>query len=313
MKKVILFAGLALASMAFVSCSNDETVNERMQQPIQEFSIHDDGIEDVKLKISALNNQQFNQEQKTRGLFSVLKKFFCVVISDAVGGIVGTAICPGAGTVAGAVSASAYIASKNVDNLHIGLATRVNDYASLKMNNDSLALNNVVIANDDTELTFADSIGYYHNAILKEMNEEGALPVNDESNEIFENVLSEASKITGYQITSQDANELIKANEDFKKFVNSGIAELSMEDDFETYCNELCTVYPEKADEIYVLKEFFKGLSNIDITEDDTDYIQKVLKIIEDSDLEESMKQNLKNAVLIGNASYRLWNVEDNL
>ena len=41
--------------------------------------------------------------------------------------------------------------------------------------------------------------------------------------------------------------------------------------------------------------------------------IQKVLKIIEDSDLEESMKQNLKNAVLIGNASYRLWNVEDNL
>lgn len=41
------------------------------------------------------------------------------------------------------------------------------------------------------------------------------------------------------------------------------------------------------------------------------EYMQKVLLIINNSSLDEELKQDLRNAFIIGNASYQLWNTEE--
>lgn len=124
-------------------------------------------------------------------------------------------------------------------------------------------------------------------------------------------VYLEASRISGIPTSIKDADELVSVNNDMRRFVESGIAVFLPDDDFDAYCNKLSGLYPEKANEISVLKEFVYGLSNIDINETDTEYLQKILLLIDESEIDEISKKNLKSAVLVGNASYRLWNVQE--
>ena len=69
--------------------------------------------------------------------------------------------------------------------------------------------------------------------------------------------------------------------------------------------------YPNKQGELTLLETFFSGLNNIDVDENDGDYLMKVLKLVDNSELSEEIKRNLRNAFIVGNASYQLWNVPD--
>lgn len=44
--------------------------------------------------------------------------------------------------------------------------------------------------------------------------------------------------------------------------------------------------------------------------ENDGEYMNKVLDIIQNASLDDQTKQLLRNAVIVGNASYQLWNVQ---
>lgn len=65
---------------------------------------------------------------------------------------------------------------------------------------------------------------------------------------------------------------------------------------------------PENDKELDVLEEFFNGIVNIDADENDGTFMNKALDIVDKSSLDETTKENLRNAFIVGNASYQLWN-----
>lgn len=303
-KKLFLFVCLIASAIAFFSCGNDEVTCEVNAEDSEQVC-YNDHFMSLKNNIKTLNEETFGDEVKTRGIFKFFKKLLSIVISDAAGAIVGTAISPGTGTVVGAVSASAYVATRNVDDINISFGMH-------KISINEKSLDGVVIENPAIKTTFADSIGYFHNLILVSMNNSGKLPLMVQSSEeIVNNVYLEASRISSIPTSIKDADELVSVNNDMRRFVESEIAVFLPDDDFDAYCNKLSGLYPEKANEISVLKEFVYGLSNIDINETDTEYLQKILLLIDESEIDEISKKNLKSAVLVGNASYRLWNVQE--
>ena len=303
-KKLFLFVCLIASAIAFFSCGNDEVTCEVNAGNLEQVC-YNDHFMSLKNNIKTLNEETFGDEVKTRGIFKFLKKLLSIVISDAVGAIGGTAICPGTGTVVGAVSASAFVATRNVDDIEISSGMH-------KISINEKSLDGVVVDNPAIKATFADSIGYFHNLIPVSMNNSGKLPLAVQSSkEIVNDVYLEASRISGIPTSIKDADELVSVNNDMRRFVESGIAVFLPDDDFDAYCNKLSGLYPEKANEISVLKEFVYGLSNIDINETDTEYLQKILLLIDESEIDEISKKNLKSAVLVGNASYRLWNVQE--
>lgn len=303
-KKIIFIFLLDCVCYCFFSCGNDEVTCEVNAEDSEQVC-YNDHFMSLKNNIKTLNEETFGDEVKTRGIFKFFKKLLSIVISDAAGAIVGTAISPGTGTVVGAVSASAYVATRNVDDINISFGMH-------KISINEKSLDGVVIENPAIKTTFADSIGYFHNLILVSMNNSGKLPLMVQSSEeIVNNVYLEASRISSIPTSIKDADELVSVNNDMRRFVESGIAVFLPDDDFDAYCNKLSGLYPEKANEISVLKEFVYGLSNIDINETDTEYLQKILLLIDESEIDEISKKNLKSAVLVGNASYRLWNVQE--
>lgn len=58
--------------------------------------------------------------------------------------------------------------------------------------------------------------------------------------------------------------------------------------------------------EILVICEFLKGITNID-AEDIDSYSTKVLNLIDLSQLSGTVRQNLRNGVIVGKASKKLW------
>lgn len=58
---------------------------------------------------------------------------------------------------------------------------------------------------------------------------------------------------------------------------------------------------------IAVMKEIINGLENTDPTQDDGQYYQKVLDIVETSSLDSNMKTRLSDGIIIGQASNHLW------
>lgn len=69
--------------------------------------------------------------------------------------------------------------------------------------------------------------------------------------------------------------------------------------------------YPEQSDKLNVLETFFEGISNLNVDENDGDYFNRVLELISTSSLDEDTKQSLRNAIIVGNASYQLWNTDE--
>ncbi len=68
--------------------------------------------------------------------------------------------------------------------------------------------------------------------------------------------------------------------------------------------------YPNLSSKLSVVREFMLGLANMDINENDGNYAQKVIELINNSNLDENSKKELRAAIIVGNASYQLWTVE---
>lgn len=64
---------------------------------------------------------------------------------------------------------------------------------------------------------------------------------------------------------------------------------------------------PHKKNELNLLESFLQGISKVDATMNNGIYLEKVLNIIDTSNLNDDFKQDLRNGFIVGNASYQLW------
>lgn len=147
--------------------------------------------------------------------------------------------------------------------------------------------------------------GYIHNKVIVELYKQyGEDFFELPQEEIVVLVNKEVSKRTGESLddlNAQSADVLNKARLGTQMFIESN--------SIDEYFDKLKTLDPSKDDEFNVLKIVTQGFERIDIETDNGDYANKVIHIINDSNLPIKEKSELKSSVAIGNASVRLWNL----
>lgn len=314
MKKIILTVScLSMVLMGTVSCNNDEYDVASQEATIsQEDALALQGLQN---DIASLNDATFGEQQvKSRGFGGFFRRFMKIVASDAIGGLFGSLAGGPVGTIAGAAAASGAAAIPTVNSKIVLCRATVQTKLDL-LNDEKLALDDVVLPGNTNsvrpaQLTLEDSVGYYHNKALLEIDRNSqnglaGLSTSELTNRIYLSVERSAGLKTGtlQSEVNKKTPELIKLNENIQEYINKSETE-------EAYLLQMKKLYPKRAAEIAVIEEFVKGVKNLNPSMDDSSYAKAVLNLIEKSKLSEEMKKNLRTGVIVGNASARLWNPE---
>lgn len=313
MRKIFMTVScFSLMLLGTTSCGNDEYEVGNQEVTVSQEDVL--ALQGLQSEIANLNDATFGEQRvKTRGLGSFFRKFVKIIASDAIGGLFGTLAGGPVGTIAGAAAASGAAAIPSI-NEKIVFTRAATFNRVVLLNDEKLALDDVVLSggNSNTirpaQLTLEDSIGYYHNKALLEIDKNSqrglaGLTTEELTKEIYLSVERSAGLNSGslQQEVNKNTPELIKLNENIQQNINKFETE-------EDYLQQMKKLYPSRAAEIAVIEEFVKGVKNLDPSMDDSAYAKAVLALIEKSNLSEATKKNLRTGVIVGNASARLWN-----
>lgn len=157
--------------------------------------------------------------------------------------------------------------------------------------------------------TLKDSIGYYHNVILADLS--NTLKKSDASvDSVLTHVATTTSKY--YKESASSILTHLKARRGFFNGIMY-IKGTELEK-----CNSLHEIFavwkkqnPGNDKELDVLEEFFNGIVKINIDESDGKFLNRALDIVDNSALDAATKENLRNAFIVGNASYHLWSTNE--
>lgn len=172
---------MLLGLFLFCSCSSSDSFeNVDVNNVMSEESLQEDQLVSVQSQIESLNQEMFTSSNETRGFWKFFTKIVCTVFADAVGGLVGAGLSGGNPVVAAstAVSASGLVAFANNDKLSFNAHVKTNKkkkngIIDLGMNHDTLSINATLIPQESKYkqfVTLNDSIGYYHNVVLKDLS-----------------------------------------------------------------------------------------------------------------------------------------------
>ena len=314
MKHLILLI-LGLCTFVFSSCSSDELSTTKMSKTeefLQKDEVELTELSSVQSQIDSLNQSMFplTNSTQTRGIGKFFKKFFSIVVCDAIGGLYGNLYGGPVGSVGGAILASSVAAFAPVELSTNSISSE--DISNRPVNSNSIALSPNVIPSEGVNgslITFNDSIGYLHNEAMIELNQ----TLTSEERTIDKLALRVVELTSqNYNVSEDSLSNYFNAN---MEFYNDIISENLFESSEATTVHEVMSkwkdLYPEQSCQFDVLESFFNGISNLEVDNNDGTYLNRVLEIIDSSSLETTTKQNLRNAFVVGNASYQLWNTED--
>lgn len=282
------------------SCSNDvASVVTPISSNEVENQLDAESLTALQGKIALLNDSIHTQQLETRGIGKFFRWLKNIVVTDAVGAlwglttgnvavaIGGAALCSGATAIGGALGV-------------VDLDTRANVKKDLVLNTD---LNDLVFAKDEKELALQDSVGYFHNKLLINTFKENNFSIE----ELPQATVQEFNdNINSAKLSSSDTAML---NTEYKKFQN--IQKKYAGNDFDDYTKYLGNCYPDLKGEISVLAEFMNGLADVESGNSQTEYVKTVLKLVDESKLSDKLKQALRNSLIVGNASKKLWEVNE--
>lgn len=293
------------------SCNSEENACETsLSQEPSEMALSPE-FANVQREMLVLNSDvAIANPSQTRGLFGWFRRILGVTVADAVGGIVCSWFGP-AGAAAGATATSGLVAAF-LGEPEITISTRSggDDELFLPMNPEDKSLDNLVPEVVGEELlSVDDSIGYFHNRILLDIKNENA-GVKLSREDLLTCIAQKTS--TFYGVDEKDIKRDMDANKDVFDFVTQSEYKSLDNESIHDIVAAWIARYPSKREELTLLETFFSGLSNIDVDENDGNYLMKVLELVDQSELSEETKKNLHNAFIVGNASYQLWNVSGN-
>lgn len=315
MKNLILFAiGLVICC----SCSSFETsdapsllISPKASSQTYPSNVDDQNLIAVENRLDSLNRAMFSEEIPTRGWKDFFKRFISVVVADAVGGMFGSS-CGPVGTATGAIVASAVAAFVPAENIYISRSCDNDNGDIPQMNPPAISLSSDLVPSQSTGTTntVEDSIGYYHNMVLMSVN--GNISNNDRNIDSLIVKLADISYKTYNTSREVVLNSLNENRQFYETIVSYIVPQQNQEPSLDEVFALWMSLYPDNSQKLSVLKSFFKGMYQIGINENDGDYLNKVLEIINNSSLDRKTKEDLRNAAIVGNASYQLWNVEEN-
>lgn len=299
MKKV-LFIFVAFVAIVFSSCSNEMTSVAPPTTPNKiEGSAKQAALAALQGQIATINNSACISTPETRGLGSFFRRLWRVVYTDAVGAIFGFKFGP-VGSVVGAAACSTFTGVQDEMNSRATLEQSNLEF-KYKLNDDLSDL--VPITDTETQPTIQDSIGYLHNKAILNLNKE-LKPISINSIPVLLQDEVKAEMPKQYTFTPTDS---INLNQTYQMFVKNEQAFTG--NDIDTYEKHLVACYPQQSGEIKVVSEFLKGISSIE-AESEKEYIKTILKLIDEANLSAEVKQSLRNGVIVGNASHRLWQLK---
>lgn len=303
MKKLIFFFVMAL-TMLCASCYSEDSVGVPTTSAT-EIAVKTDSLASLQAKIAELNGQMQVQSPTTRGW---LKRFLHRALADAVGALFGNLYGGLAGAVVGAASFSALACAVEVVNNEPNNANKSEESVKLDDKIAHCDLDEDLVPTDENcDESPIDSIGLYHNKVLIDVavDEENEMSVSEYPNALLNAVRNNYPNLG--EISSCDSVRIVTASSEFLEFEK----EYKGGKDIDSYAEYIESKYPSKKGEIEILKEFFNGLPYAEASDMTSEYMNKVLKMIDDASLSADVKQNLRNGVIVGNASNRLWKLED--
>ena len=283
----------------------------------------------LRQNILDLNESTFQRTSMTRkSIFGgFFKRVLNIVVADVGGFIKGALNGNNVWNSAGSASTKAVVETA-VDITKALVDTKQTSFGSaLKMNkrrlspdsynmtdfiNDSEdALNEVIPDPVDYVETQMDSIGYYHNKIITELfceNNSIDYWSHLSTEDIIEKVDSAFSKEPIYErITTETTSSDIFILESFYDQISEKV---NLYESPVELCNDIKNSHPELSDLLMVISAYIEGLENVNAGDDWNDYTNTVLTLISNSDIDLSMKQNLRSAIIVALASSHLWNPE---
>ena len=293
MKKIIVIL-VAVIAAVFTSCSNEQAGIITTSNNVVEENANVANFVALQDQISTFNDSLGINHQVTRGFFSRLWKVIC---ADAVGGLFGNRWGGPAGAVVGAAACSGGAALENSTR---AFAEKKIDFR-YEMDTDLDGL--VPSSTNGSASNSEDSIGYFHNkALVNLKNSNKLISIHDMPVLLLDEVKNEIPQNTTF--TDKDSVQLNKTYQEFvaneEKFTGNDIS---------SYEKHLVDCYPSQSNEIKVICEFLKGITNIDAV-DANSYTSKILEMVENTQLPGNIKRNLRNGVIVGNASKKLWKLQ---
>lgn len=316
MKKLLLAASFVLAFTSLTSCSNEDTMAIGTENKMELTQTDVDEITMLQNQIEVYNSTHFEAQPQTRGWIKNLFKGLVTAFADAVGGIMGTGIGGVPGGIAGGALTSGvvglYLFSDDKIDLEpvggfIPYKSPVKDY--------NTAFSNIVVSRDSiynyVNTMQNDSIGYYHNAILYDI-------FNDTTK------LAKARKMTSDEFCSyllDRVNEVYSINKE--QVIANGCIEKST-----IIADIIRNAFNQAQSKEYIIDELYnklsldKKISNLLLTYiegamasaekgDNNDYLNEMLDLLNRANISPEVKGGISDGFIIGNASSRLWKMDN--
>lgn|GEM_PF-1650998 len=293
MKKIFFIVSITLATITAFSCSNDET----------ETANNDHSATEAKqiVNLQKLQNDMANltkewqtkqplaitRSEKNSNFTNNMTNSISITGADLAGAFIGANI-GGIGALVGGALASgvAYWERERYGNKGFAFST--------------IVPNNTIIFKDKSTATMIDSIGYYHNKILMNIGEKRL--ADAEIEDIEELIINSAIEVTG---NTTDFNKPELRNNECTIFFIKNISRLNAAKTTDDFCKILSESNQISKEEINIIKTYIDGLATIDNT--NGEYTKAVINTIDNSDINPETATSLKNSVLVGNASQKLW------
>lgn len=318
MKKVLFVLSMMLMSVCVISCSNKEESVVDTVSYVEEESSEKEAFEVLRQQIACLNESYglysgISEIGQTR--ISFFKRFFATLYADAVGGIVGAgiggsvaALCGTGvsgviigsivgGTIGSVLFSCVVACAQSIEYAFSGTSTAY-------MHAKQQLLSELVFA-DPSEAEKIDSIGYYHDSAIL-------------------NIFQNSPNLSSYYSASALVDSIFVHHDDLG--ISSGMLSVSSPDSIKNRIlsslydyflanedDETFTTIPsgklwnDYSEELSLAEDYAQDITSNYIT-DVHGYTSRYLDLISGSTLTQQSKDVLKGSILVGYASYKLWN-----
>lgn len=157
--------------------------------------------------------------------------------------------------------------------------------------------------------TIEDSIGYYHNKVLLSLKSD----ICSETLSLDTLIVKVADETYQPYKTNHATivNNLQASKSSFDKITNDIMPNIHQDADIDAMIERFKEQYPNRVWFLDILKSFLNGLSNIEPSDNDGEYLNKVLALLETTPMRPNAKQSIRNALIVTNASYQLWDISE--
>lgn len=282
MKRIIIVMVVAVLTM-LTACSGTSCNIEDVQEETTVPQTGDmTGVAKLNAAICAYNDSVCTPYAATRSRFS---RLFKAIVGDAVGALFGNLYGGPVGAGIGAAAFSAYACYNQNDYKDTPLSNEINKRFDTKL----------LVPHNTSLNSPMDSIGVIHNKLILDASKD--INVSDTDSIVQKLKLAARKNYKNYDSVNYDI--INKYLGRFKRAVS-----YPSKNDLE---QNLENAFPEKKEDIVVISNFIKGLKSLNTGTNKTEYLQKILKLVDESKLENDQKQSIRNAIIVANASDYLW------